>query len=129
MSNGKWLSGLVMAVLVALVVAACDSTPAPAQKAGVPTATAKAAQPQAAPATAVPQGPAAIVNGQEISMASFLSEVGKRQAALVQSGVNLNTPQGQAQLEQLKQQVLDNLIDDALVTQDAAKQGISVSDA
>ncbi len=62
-------------------------------------------------------------------MATFLREVEKRQASLVQSGVNLNTPQGAAQLEQEKQQVLDNLIDDALVTQDAARQGVSVSDA
>ncbi len=62
-------------------------------------------------------------------MSAFLHEVQQRQADLVQRGVNLNTPQGAAQLEQIKQQVLDNLIDDVLVTQDAAKQGITVSDA
>jgi parvulin-like peptidyl-prolyl isomerase len=62
-------------------------------------------------------------------MAAFSREVEKRQAALVQRGVNLNTPQGKAQLEQEKQLVLDNMIDDALVMQDAAKQGISISDA
>ena len=129
MSNGKWLTGIVVVILAGLVMAACDSAPAPVKKAGVPTATASGAQPQAAPPTAVPQGPAAIVNGQEISMASFLREVEKRQAALVQRGVNLNTPQGKAQLEQEKQLALDNMIDDVLVTQDAAKQGVSVSDA
>jgi parvulin-like peptidyl-prolyl isomerase len=62
-------------------------------------------------------------------MAAFLREVEKRQAGLVQRGVNLNTPQGKAQLEQEKQLTLDNMIDDVLVTQDAARQGVAVSDA
>ena len=128
-SKGKWLGWLGVAVLVAIVAAACGSTPAPANKAGVPTATAGAPQSQAAQPVAVPQGPAAVVNGQEVTMASFLREVEKRQAALVQRGVNLNTPQGKAQLEQDKQLALDNMIDDVLVMQDAAKQGITVSDA
>jgi len=125
----RWSGRLALAVVAGIIAAACTSTPAPAGKVGVPTATAGAARSQAAQPTAVPQGPAAIVNGQEIPMAALLSEVEKRQAGLVQSGVNLNTPQGQAQLEQEKQQALDNLIDDVLVAQEAAKQGLAVSDA
>lgn len=62
-------------------------------------------------------------------MAVFLREVARRQAPLIQRGVNANTPQGQAELEQLKQLTLDNMIDDLLVLQDAAKQGVAVSDA
>ncbi len=62
-------------------------------------------------------------------MAAFLREVEKRQAALVQRGINLNTPEGKAQLEQEKQLVLDNMIDDMLVVQDAAKEGVAVTDA
>jgi peptidyl-prolyl cis-trans isomerase C len=92
------------------------------------TATAASLNPAARPA-AVPQGPAAIVNGQEIPMAVFLREIENRQAALVQRGVNLNSPQGKAQLEQEKQQVLDNMIDDMLVMQDATKEGVAVTDA
>ena len=128
-SNGKWLGWLVVVVLAGMLVAACDSTPAPANKAGVPTATASGAQPQGAQPTAAPQGPAAVVNGQEIPMAAFLREVEKRQVGLAQQGVNLNTPQGKAQLEQEKQLALDNMIDDVLVMQEAAKQGVAVSDA
>jgi parvulin-like peptidyl-prolyl isomerase len=128
-SNGKWLVWAAVLVIMGLVVAACDTAPAPARKAGIPTATASVAQPQAAQPTVGPQGPAAIVNGQEIPMAAFLREVEKRQAALVQRGVNLNTPEGQAQLEQDKQLALDNMIDDALVMQDAAKEGVVISDA
>jgi parvulin-like peptidyl-prolyl isomerase len=127
MLNRKWLTGIVAVMLAGLVMAACDSTPV--KQAGVPTATAGVAQPQAVPPTAMPQGPAAIVNGQEIPMALFLREVEKRQAPLIQRGVNANTPQGQAELEQVKQLTLDNMIDDALVLQDAAKQGVAVSDA
>ena len=62
-------------------------------------------------------------------MAAFLREVQSRQAPAIQRGVTANTPQGKDELEQIKQQTLDNMIDDVLVMQDAAKQGISVSDA
>lgn len=62
-------------------------------------------------------------------MAAFLQEAGKRQAGLAQAGINLNTPQGKAQLEQEKQLALDNMIDDVLVMQEAAKQGVAVADA
>jgi parvulin-like peptidyl-prolyl isomerase len=132
-ANGRWSGWLALAVMAGVMAAACTSTPAPAGKAAVPTATAASAAagavgPQAAP-TAAPQGPAAIVNGQEIPMAALLSEIERRQAGLVQGGVDLNTPQGKAQLEQEKQQALDNLIDDVLVTQEAARQGVAVSDA
>src|SRR5512143_4371551 len=95
LSSRKWLGWLGAALAVTILVAACSSTPAPARKAGVPTATALAAQPQAAPATAVPQGPAAIVNGQEISLADYTREVERSRASLIQRGVNLNTPEGQ----------------------------------
>jgi parvulin-like peptidyl-prolyl isomerase len=129
MEHRKWITGLLGVVLAALLLVGCDAAPAPANKAGAPTATAAATQPQAAPPTAVPQGPAAVVNGQEIPMAAFLREVERRQAPLIQRGVNANTPQGRAELDQVKQLTLDNMIDDVLVVQDAAQQGIAVSDA
>lgn len=128
MSKGKCVSGITAVVLAGLFLAACDSAPAPARP-GVPTATVGASQPQAVPPTAVPAGPAAIVNGQEIPMAVFLREVERRQAPLIQRGVNANTPQGRAELDQVKQLTLDNMIDDVLVLQEAARQGIAVSEA
>ncbi len=48
---------------------------------------------------------------------------------MVQRGVNLNTPDGQAQLTQMEQQLLDNMIDDMLMAQEAAAQSVTVSDA
>ena len=122
----KW----VLVFLVGgLVLAACgSSSPAPVKPA-MPTVTAKPGQPVAPPPTAVPQGPAAVVNGQEIPMAVYAREVELRKAGLTQRGVNVDTPQGQAQLAQEKQLLLDGMIDDVLIAQEAAKQGVTVTDA
>jgi foldase protein PrsA len=111
------------------MVSACDSSPAPVSvpKPIVPTATAPAAA-KAVPSP-VPQGPAAIVNGQEIPMAAYLRDVEQRQLALQQGGVDLNSSEGRARLAQEKQLALDTMIDNLLVIQDAARQGIAVSDA
>jgi parvulin-like peptidyl-prolyl isomerase len=86
-------------------------------------------QPAAAQPTQPPAGPIAVVNGQEIPMAAYLGEVARRQAGLVQRGVNLSTPQGQAQFMQEKQMALDNMIDDMLIAQEAARQSVAVTDA
>ena len=122
----------ILAFLVAgLMLAACDSNSVPAKPA-IPTATAKPgqpAQPAVAQPTAAPQGPAAVVNGQEIPMAVYAREIELRKAGLAQRGINVNTPQGQAQFAQEKQLALDSMIDDLLIAQEAAKQGVTVTDA
>ena len=50
-------------------------------------------------------------------------------AAMIQQSLDANSPDGQAQLTQLSQQILDSLIDDVLIAQEAVKEGVSVSDA
>lgn len=125
-----------------LMIAACDgSVPAPAPGPGpaaVPTATLPsivqpgAQQPAGQPPAAQPpanSSAAAIVNGQAISMQAYQQQVAQFQAALVQQGLNPNSPDGQAQLAQMRQLLLDNMIDDVLIAQEAAKQGVVVSDA
>ncbi len=62
-------------------------------------------------------------------MAVYAREVELRKAGLTQRGVNVDTPQGQAQLAQEKQLLLDGMIDDLLIAQEAAKQGVTVTDA
>lgn len=62
-------------------------------------------------------------------MSVYQREVERRKASLAQRGINLNTPQGQAQFNQERQMLLDAMIDDVLIAQQAAKQGVSVSDA
>lgn len=127
-STGKMIRWVLVFLVGGLVLTACGSNSAPV-KPSVPTVTAKPGQPAAPQPTAVPQGPAAVVNGQEIPMAVYAREVELRQAGLTQRGINVNTPQGQAQLTQEKQLALDGMIDDMLIAQEAAKQGVTVSDA
>jgi len=73
---------------------------------------------------------AATVNGQPIAMATYQAQL---QAAMAgfseESGVDPNSPEGQAAFAGLQVQVLDWLIDQALVDQAAARQGIAVDDA
>jgi parvulin-like peptidyl-prolyl isomerase len=129
MSIGKTVGWVLVLVVSGLAMAACGSSgPAPARP-SVPTATAKPGQANVVQPTAVPQGPAAIVNGQEIPMAVYAREVELRKAGLIQRGIDVNTPQGQAQLAQEKQLALDGMIDDMLIAQEAAKQGVAVTDA
>lgn len=132
------LALIMLAGLLAL--AACDAAPTgPGGAPAVPTAT----LPVGVPANPQPQPPAqnpvqslpsapdaaAIVNGVPIPLAAYQRQVDQYQAALVQQGMNLNSPDAQAQLTQLRQLLLDNMIDDQLIAQEAAKEGVSVSDA
>jgi peptidyl-prolyl cis-trans isomerase C len=129
LSVGKKTKWVVVLVVGGLLLAACGSSSPASVKPGVPTATAKPAQLAAPQPTAIPQGPAAVVNGQEISMAVYAREVELRKTGLAQRGINVDTPQGQAQLAQEKQLLLDGMIDDLLIAQEAAKQGVTVTDA
>lgn len=122
--------------LAVLLVACGGSAPvgpaAPANAVVAPTVTLPAAQTQPAqPATPPQPTPrdAASVNGQPIPLKLYQQQIDQFQAALVQQGLDANSPEGQAQLAQLSQQILDGLIDDALIAQEAAKQGVSVPDA
>lgn len=135
----RW--SMLIALGLAVVLAACDGNApvqpvAPGNPAAVPTVTLPAAQPAPAnpqPAQPQPAQPAnsaaAIVNGQAIPVGLYQQQYDQFKAALIQQGLNANSPEGQAQLSQMGQLILDNLIDDALIAQEAAKQGVSVSDA
>ncbi len=122
---------------LASILIACGSNPAPTAAVAVPTATWSRVATPIAPSvsTSVPSVPtsqpaasdiAARVNGQDISMADFQKEVGREQAA---QGIDPNSTNGQAQLVQVRQQVLDTLIDNVLIQQAAAKEGVVISDA
>ncbi|CAG0999263.1 Foldase protein PrsA 2 [Gammaproteobacteria bacterium] len=137
----------MISIGLAVLMAACDGNApvqpvAPGNPAVVPTVTLPAAQPPAAqpqaPANPSPAQPqpaqpantaAAIVNGQAIPIGLYQQQYDQFKAALIQQGLDANSPDGQAQLQQMGQLILDNLIDDALIAQEAAKQGVSVSDA
>ena len=118
---------------ITAVLIACGSNPTPAVGGPqtVPTATLPRPIGSVVPAgsTAVPAnsaGVAARVNGQDISLADFQKEVAREQTG---QNIDPNTTNGQAQLVQVRQQVLDAMIDNVLIAQAAAKAGVTVSDA
>jgi parvulin-like peptidyl-prolyl isomerase len=74
-------------------------------------------------------GAVAIVNGTSISQAVYDKQVKLVQDSMVQQGLDLATPDGQATVNQMKQDLLDEIIDMELMRQAAAAQGITVTDA
>ncbi len=118
-------------IFFTLIVSACGSSPTPTGPRTVPTATLPRPASSIAPAgsTALPATSgdvAARVNGQNISLADFQKEVLNQQMA---EAVDPNSTNGQAQLVQIRQRVLDTLIDNMLIAQAAAKEGVIITDA
>ena len=126
---------------LALVLAACGVSDVPPQGTvatspptlSAATVIAKATVPSqatAAPAVAPTQGPAAArVNGKSIPLTALEKEVAHRQAEMAKQGIALNTTEGQAALAEMRRQVLEGMIEQELVDQEAAKLGLTVSQA
>jgi parvulin-like peptidyl-prolyl isomerase len=71
---------------------------------------------------------AATVNGTPITLASFQAQAFDTQRFFVDQGLDPNTDDGQQQLRDLRQKVLDDMIHQALIEQYAAEQGIAISE-
>lgn len=122
-------------IVLALIIPACGSNPAPVNgPRTVPTATlprsassnGPAASTAAPAASANTNGAAARVNGQDISLADFQKDVAREASS---ENVDPNSANSQAQMTQIRQQVLDTMIDNVLIAQAAAKEGVVISDA
>ena len=74
-------------------------------------------------------GNAAIVNGQAISLASFDRQVRLVRDSMVSQGLDPKSAEGKATLDQMRADILEQMIDAELMRQGAAKEGISVSDS
>jgi len=97
---------------------ATETTPAAIQTALAPLAT------MTAPADAV-----ALVNGQPIPLTDFEAQVNQAIDYLKQQqGFDPESPEGQAAVAQVRQQVLSWMIDQTVVELAAARKGVSVSD-
>jgi parvulin-like peptidyl-prolyl isomerase len=80
-------------------------------------------------ATATPgEGLAALVNGQPISSADYERQVEQVEAFFQQEGLDAESDEGRERLAQARRQVLEQMIDQELITQAAAEMGISISD-
>jgi parvulin-like peptidyl-prolyl isomerase len=72
---------------------------------------------------------AALVNGQAILLHEFEEQVSQAVAVLgEQQDFDPNTEEGQAALVQLRHQILDSMIDQLLIEQAAARDGITISE-
>ena len=121
---------LALAAVLALLLtsAACQASPAPTAADTAPAAQPVGIESKPSPApTAWPtSGVAAIVNGQEISMATYQAQL---QAAIKSYGQQPGAdPQSADSQVALRQQVLEWLIDQTLIDQAAEREGIVVSD-
>ena len=138
------LIGVISIALICVFVAAgcgADSGPtAPAAPRSVPTATLPTVAKPGGPTAVAPAAPppsaaaapsaAAIVNGTAIPLAAYQLAVDQGFHAQAQDqNIDPNSPQGQELLAQTKSQVLDGMIDDVLIAQEAAKEGVAVSEA
>ncbi len=131
--------------LLVLTLAACggesDATPTTPASApgGTPTANATIGAPANAETGYCPNGGAVVVqvgdplaakvNGQPIPLSLYNQQASQSQVALVQQGVDPNSDQGKQAIRELRAQVLDQLIDDAMVEQAAAADNINVNPA
>lgn len=128
---------LVMLLLSLLILSmGCNkSTPTPVVTAP-PTATpavgeratpTTAAQPTVPPTPVLSVKAAALVNNQPIPLADYEAQVQLATAALgQQQSFDPNTEEGKAALLQLQRQILESMIDQALIEQGAAREGIVV---
>lgn len=146
------LAPRLLALSLALSLAGCqalpapessrdETSPAPAGTAAAPgdaTGGTTAAAPVAASVPvsgtaavgALPdEGPAATVNGTPIAMDGFRRQALDTQRFYVERGLDPNTDAGQMELQRLRRQVLDDMINQLLIEAAATEMGITASDA
>ncbi|NLE76293.1 MAG: hypothetical protein GX605_06020, partial [Chloroflexi bacterium] len=106
-------------------------TDTPAAEAATPEAAATEAGTAPAPATPppLPADAAALVNGQAVPLEAYEQQVSQFAAALQAQGLNLESDEGKEQMAQVRQQILEALIDQILIEQGAVKSGVSVADS
>ena len=104
----------------------------------VPPATATVVAPSPPPATVTVANPsptatserplAAMVNGQPILLADYQEETARFEAAMAGQSFDLESEDGKAMLAQMRLQVLDSMIEQVLIKQAAAQEGMVISE-
>ena len=136
MGQMAWVA-LVVGMLI--VLAGCkqpaETVPPPQPYAG-PTFTPKPGETLPAPQEATPQLPqpdkdalAAEVNGDPLYLADYQKQVNEWEAAFITQNANLSEQEKQEMLIQGRRQVLDVMIEQLLIEQAAARQGVVVSES
>jgi len=135
----KLISLLVLVVLLALT--ACGptvaNTPVPVPSTQPPVNTVAVTvppptEPDVAPvdsSSPTPEPPlAARANGQPIYLADYERELGQYESWLASQGIDPNSPEGQENLNQRRDWILNVMIEQVLTEQMAAAEGVFVSD-
>ena len=127
--------GSLVAVLLLCGSAACMPTFVTSEPTAVPAATATTEAVAAPTATEgvqpspTPDLPmAARVNGQPIYLSDYQRELGRYEASLSARGIDPNSPEGQENLAQARDWVLNVMIEQVLTEQAAAAAGVVVSE-
>ena len=140
--QGMW----VLLLVAALMLAGCGGDePRTQPEAAVVQPTGQVAvvltstQPPSAPPTAepsptvapteTPPAPlAAIVNGQYLFLADYEQRVAQYEEALYDLGVDPNSEEGQGQIGEARSDLLEGMIDTALIEQEALALGVTLTD-
>jgi parvulin-like peptidyl-prolyl isomerase len=117
-------------------IATTMNTPLPSATMASPTATQSSVLPVATPTVRLPDptptapaNTAALVNGKPIPLPDFEVQVEQAMSYLKQQpNFDSNSQEGQAAISQLRRQVLSWMIDQAVIEQTAAREGVSVSE-
>jgi len=96
------------------------------QEVAPPPATATVAEPS--PTATNEQPLAAMVNGQPILLDDYQKETARFEAAMMGQGLDLEGEEGQGKLAQMRRQVLDSMIEQMLIEQAAAQEGVAISE-
>jgi parvulin-like peptidyl-prolyl isomerase len=105
-----------------------QATPEPLYTLPAPQGTLPATPQGAASPAPSPSAVAAVVNGEAIPLDAYEKQVAQFEAALRAQGVDPSTAEGQERLREMRQQVLEAMIDQVLIAQGAAALGLSVSE-
>jgi parvulin-like peptidyl-prolyl isomerase len=130
---GRLVAGLLVAGFLAALLTGCGggraTAPPPVPYAGSKGGDAPAQGSASAPGSQVEGGPlAARVNGEPIYLQDYQKQVTEWEVAFVTQNEQLSDEEKQAMLTQGRRQVLDVMIEQALIEQAAAEEGVTVSD-
>lgn len=126
---------LILSVVLILGLAACGAENTPVNPVNNPTDTPQILlTPAPNPHLGYASGPVAQVNNQPISASDFnhaldLARVTYEQANGGLNKINWSSPDNQQALQDLRGQTLEGLINFAVVSEQAAKEGVTVSEA
>lgn len=108
---------------------ASSSTPTRAEPAAATDIAPTAPEPTATPTVVTPPAPlAALVNGEYVFLSDYEQEVALYEQALVEQGLDVDSEEAQADLAQMRQEVLEGLIDYVLIEQAAEALGVTLED-